>query len=115
MGTDFWSSISLRALTEDRCSPRCSSSRTRRRRRAFCPPWGDLEYGSARPGVRLVAESSRVQSCLPLAHDAACQTRLVTCMQELGQEHGFSYEVRTADIDEKAIRDPNPETCVRAW
>ncbi|KAG2453712.1 hypothetical protein HYH02_001924 [Chlamydomonas schloesseri] len=34
-------------------------------------------------------------------------------MTELGQEHGFSYEVRTADIDEKAIRDPSPEMLVR--
>ncbi|KAG2445632.1 hypothetical protein HXX76_000242 [Chlamydomonas incerta] len=34
-------------------------------------------------------------------------------MTELGKEHGFSYEVRTADIDEKAIRDPNPEMLVR--
>ncbi|GLC45070.1 hypothetical protein PLESTB_001465300 [Pleodorina starrii] len=34
-------------------------------------------------------------------------------MDQLSSEHGFSYEVRTADIDEKAIRDPHPETLVR--
>lgn len=36
----------------------------------------------------------------------------VVSTQELGKEHGFTYEVRTADIDEKAIRDPSPEMCV---
>ncbi|KXZ47455.1 hypothetical protein GPECTOR_35g893 [Gonium pectorale] len=34
-------------------------------------------------------------------------------MDQLAAEHGFSYEVKTADINEKAIRDPNPETLVR--
>ncbi|KAG2494320.1 hypothetical protein HYH03_007673 [Edaphochlamys debaryana] len=34
-------------------------------------------------------------------------------MTELANEHGFNYDVRTADIDEKAIRDPDPEKLVR--
>ncbi|GIL70562.1 hypothetical protein Vretimale_3684 [Volvox reticuliferus] len=34
-------------------------------------------------------------------------------MDQLAEEHGFSYEVKTADINEKAIRDPSPDTLVR--
>ncbi|GFR43639.1 hypothetical protein Agub_g4740 [Astrephomene gubernaculifera] len=34
-------------------------------------------------------------------------------MDQLAAEHGFSYEVKTADINEKAIRDPDPEKLVR--
>lgn len=33
-------------------------------------------------------------------------------MDELAEEHKFSYEVVTADIDEKAIREPKPEDLV---
>jgi len=33
-------------------------------------------------------------------------------MDELASEFGFSYEVLTADIDEKAIRNPDPEALV---
>ena len=33
-------------------------------------------------------------------------------MDELAAEHGFSYEVAKADIDEKAIRHPDPQTLV---
>ena len=33
-------------------------------------------------------------------------------MDELCQEHSFAYEVLTADIDEKAIRVPEPEDLV---
>lgn len=35
-------------------------------------------------------------------------------MDELARQHGFSYEVRTADIDEKAIRLPSPPELVTA-
>lgn len=33
-------------------------------------------------------------------------------MDELAAEHGFTYEVAKADIDEKAIRHPDPHTLV---
>ena len=35
-------------------------------------------------------------------------------MDELAAKHGFSYEVRTADIDEKAVRRDTPEALVLA-
>lgn len=35
-------------------------------------------------------------------------------MDELAAEHGFAYEVHTADIDEKAIRAEDPEHLVAA-
>ncbi|EFJ50891.1 hypothetical protein VOLCADRAFT_88280 [Volvox carteri f. nagariensis] len=34
-------------------------------------------------------------------------------MDQLAAEHGFSYEIKTADINEKAIRDPSPDKLVR--
>ncbi|GLI58753.1 hypothetical protein VaNZ11_000510, partial [Volvox africanus] len=33
-------------------------------------------------------------------------------MDQLAAEHGFTYEVKAADINEKAIRDPSPDTLV---
>ena len=40
------------------------------------------------------------------------QQQFAGIMDELAKEHGFSYEVCTADIDEKAIRESDPKHLV---